>query len=396
VSPEIDVPRARRLALCRAGLLKPEWTGLPSRASGKGKRARDAALAVVRRFGYLQLDTVSIAGARSHAIVLLSRLRGMDPELGESLLRPGEPLFEYWGHEVSWIPLELYPALGFRRRGLRAHPWWGDIIGRYPDLARDIMRRIRDDGPLKSADLEGSDGGGWWKHKPAKKVVLALWSRGDLAVRERKNFLRTFDLTARVIPEDARRPRVSRERGMRELLLKALEGHGWAQTGTLGRTWRFLNLKPEMEARLGELVEAGVATRCTLRDGRRRTAGWIRVEDLELAERLTTLRPRGDRGVILSPFDPVLWDRRRVLDLFGFEQMLEIFKPAPQRKYGYYCLPVLAGERLAGRVDLKAERTAGRLRVLSKRPERGDRVDDVCACDTALATYAEAVRLKLC
>jgi len=97
---------ARRLALARAGLLKPEWTGLPKRATGLKVRARKAAHRIIRRFGYLQLDTVSIAGARSHAIVLLSRLEGFDHELAEALLRPREPLFEYWGHEASWIPKE--------------------------------------------------------------------------------------------------------------------------------------------------------------------------------------------------------------------------------------------------------------------------------------------------
>ena len=114
---------ARRLALARAGLLKPAWTGMPGQAAGRGKRARRAALAVVRRFGYLQLDTVSVAGARSHAIVVASRLEGSDPVLGEELLRPGEPLFEYWGHEASWIPIELYPAFEWRRREYQHHPW---------------------------------------------------------------------------------------------------------------------------------------------------------------------------------------------------------------------------------------------------------------------------------
>ena len=129
---------ARRLALARAGLLKPEWTGFPRSGRGRGARARRAAAAVLARFGYLQLDTVSVAGARSHAIVLLSRLEGFDPELGEELLRPGEPLFEYWGHEASWIPLELYPAFEFRRREFRAHPWWGDLVRAHPDVTRRL------------------------------------------------------------------------------------------------------------------------------------------------------------------------------------------------------------------------------------------------------------------
>ncbi len=119
---DLTIREARRLALAKAGLLKPDWTGFPQRAKGCGKRARDAAAVVIRRFGYLQLDTVSIAGARSHTIVLLSRLEGFDPTLGEELLQPGAPHFEYWGHEASWIPLELYPAFEFRRREFRHEP----------------------------------------------------------------------------------------------------------------------------------------------------------------------------------------------------------------------------------------------------------------------------------
>jgi len=258
------------------------------------------------------------------------------------------------------------------------------------------VNRIRREGPLRSADLEGSDGGGWWKHKPAKKVALALWSRGDLAVRERKNFLRSFDLTSRVIPEEFRRRRVSRERGMRELLLLALSGHGWAQTGTLARTWRFNNLTRELERRMQELADAGEIISCRLQTGGGKSlGGWIRPGDLELAEKLAAARPRSDAGVLLSPFDPVLWDRSRVRLLFGFEQLLEIFKPAPMRKYGYYCLPVLAGETLVGRVDLKAGRARETLTVLHRSLEQPEKPEYKRALDTGLERYARALGLGL-
>ena len=197
----LSIREVRRLALAKAGLLKPDWTGLPSRAAGGGRRARDAVGAILDHFGYLQLDTVSIAGARSHAIVLLSRLDGMDPVLGEELLRPGEAVFEYWGHEASWLPLELYPAFEFRRRAFRRHRWWSDIVGQHPKVARNLRRRIRAEGPLRSIDMEGEGSRGWWNLKTAKRVAAALWSSGELAIRERKNFQRTYDLARRVIPE---------------------------------------------------------------------------------------------------------------------------------------------------------------------------------------------------
>jgi len=390
---------ARRLALARAGLLKPEWTGMPRRASGKGKRARDAAHAIIRRYGYLQLDTVSIAGARSHAIVPMSRVEGFDPGLGERLLRPGAPIFEYWGHEASWIPLELYPAFAFRRREFARHPWWGDLIGEHPEVADGLLRRIRDEGPLRTADMEGPGGRGWWELKTAKKVATALWSRGDLAIRERVNFHRVYDLAERVIPAEVRRRRVSDEEGLETLLLRALAGHGWATTGTLAATWRLANRRKEIAAALDRLAARGeVLPRSLENPGGRATAGWIRPADLELAERLRTVRPRRDRGVLLSPFDPVLWDRGRVRRLFGFDQLLEIFKPASERIYGYYCLPVLAGDRLIARYDLKAEKRKRALRVLSLRFEaagdgRPANARDGEAARTALEKFARGLGL---
>src|SRR5207253_1567447 len=115
-----------------------------------GPTARDTAHAVVERFGYLQLDTISVAGARSHALVLMARLEGMDPSLGERLLVPSAPLFEYWGHAVSWIPLDLYPLFEFRRQRFRRHPWWGDVLTDRRTEAEALLRRTRDEGPFRS------------------------------------------------------------------------------------------------------------------------------------------------------------------------------------------------------------------------------------------------------
>ncbi|MFC2144101.1 winged helix-turn-helix domain-containing protein [Acidobacteriota bacterium] len=394
----IDVRAARRLALCRAGLLKPEWTDMPKRASGRGKRARKAAHRIIQRFGYLQLDTVSITGARSHSIVLHSRLDGFDPAFAEELLQPGQPIFEYWGHEASWIPIELYPTFGFRREDYRHHPWWGDLIGEHPDVAENLRQRIRDEGPLRSLDMEGCGSQGWWDLKVAKKVASGMWSSGELAIRERRNFQRTYDLTERVIPEQWRRETVPKERAIETLALRALAGHGWATTGTTAQTFRLK--QADVTASLGRLVDSNDVVPCNLViDGGRTSRGWIRPADLELAARIEGVRPRHDCGVLLSPFDPVLWDRNRVQQLFGFHQMLEIFKPAEKRIYGYYCLPVLAGERLVARFDLKADRKRGRLGVLSRQfegddPSKPSNTADGEAARSALDRYARAVGLS--
>jgi uncharacterized protein YcaQ len=394
----LSIQAARRLALARAGLLTPEPTRLPRRARGRSPSASAAAHAVIRRFGYLQLDTVSVAGARSHTIVLLSRLQGLDAAVGEELLRPGAPIFEYWGHEASWIPLALYPAFEFRRREFRSHPWWGDLVREHPKVARDLRRRIRDDGPLRSSDMEGRTGKGWWDLGVMKRVASSLWSSGELAIRERRNFQRTYDLAERVIPEELRLRPLPTAEGLETLLLAALDGHGWATTGTLASTWRLKNRKAELVATLRRLEEKGAILACALegRDGSP-TRGWIRPSDRELAARLERARPRRDTGVLLSPFDPLLWDRARVARLFGFDALLEIFKPAPQRVYGYYCLPVLAGEHLVARVDLKADRKREALRVVSAHYENAEAAvakQDRQAARLAVDRYAEALGLR--
>ncbi len=397
----LSLRQARRLALARAGLLKPEWTGLPQRTAGSGSKARVAVHAVIRRFGYLQLDTVSIAGARSHTLVLLARLPGLDPALGEELLVPGAPIFEYWGHEASWIPLDLYPAFEFRRREFQQHPWWGDLLNQHPQVRDDLRCRVREQGPLRSLDMEGRGSRGWWDLKLAKKVATALWSSGEFAVRERRNFQRAYDLAERVIPDHLRRASLPPDEALELLLLRALAGHGWATTGTLAATWRLRNRREELKAACDRLREKRQIVPCALENPEGKPiSGWVQPADLELVARLETLRPRADRGVLLSPFDPLLWDRTRVARLFHFDQLLEIFKPAPQRIYGYYCLPVLAGERLVARFDLKAERKAGRLQVLSCRFEgtgndRPASASDGEAARTALARHAEALGLRV-
>jgi len=400
-SETVDLRSARRLALARAGLLKPEWTGMPRRASGNGVRARKAAWQIIERFGYLQLDTVSIAGARSHAIVLLSRLEGFDPQLAEELLQPGEPIFEYWGHEASWLPIDLYPVMDFRRKEFVKHPWWGDLVGEHPDIADRLRRRIRNEGPLRSLDMDGSGSSGWWDLKTTKRVAAAMWSSGELAIRERRNFQRTYDLSENVIPDYHRGKAVPESNAIERLLLYALQGHGWATTGTLTQTWRLKNRQKQINNALHRLVEKGMVKRCALvQDDGKKTMGWIRPEDLELADRLSRVRPRHDQGVLLSPFDPVLWDRNRVKLLFNFDQVLEIFKPAPKRIYGYYCLPILAGEHLIGRFDLKADRKSGILNVLSWHFEGPDSTKPatsvyVKAARIALNRYAGALGLKI-
>lgn len=404
----LDTRTVRRLAVARAGLLTPEKTGLTRRASGSGVRARQGAWDVLHRFGYLQLDSVSVVGARTHGLVLLSRLDGFQPEVAEALLRPGDPVFEYWGHEACWLPMGLYPAFGWRRRKFQVHPWWGPLLDEHPELADQVLRRVEAEGPLRTQELKrhlgGDDRGGWWGHGRLKKVLSALWSSGDLAVSERRSFHRTYDLAERVIPDTARRKDLGYEESLEVLLIKALDGHGWATRSTLAATWRFRKMWDDVDAALERLRERGEIVPAVFvhkggSEGSGETTGWIRTRDLELADELRRARPRRDTGVLLSPFDPLLWDRDRVMQFFGFEQVLEIYTPAEKRRWGYYCLPILAGEHLVGRVDLKAHRQkkgGGRLEVRAlhferDRPTTADRE----AARTGLERLAGQLGLEL-
>ncbi len=203
-----------------------------------------------------------------------------------------------------------------------------------------------------------------------------------------------------MIPERWRADRLARSDALERLLLLGLQGHGWVTTGTLTQTWRLSNMGESIRAALMRLSEKGAVVACSLSDDSGRCIpGWVRPTDYELAERLRSVRPRKDQGILLSPFDPVLWDRARVRHLFGFHQVLEIYKPAHQRIYGYYCLPVLAGEKLVARVDLKADRKLRKLRVLSYRFESQDAkkraaLRDRTVLSSAVTRHATAIGMQ--
>jgi hypothetical protein len=262
-----------------------------------------------------------------------------------------------------------------------------------------VLARVRGEGPIRSTDLEDvPDRPGSWGRTPTRRVLHALWSSGALAVRERRGFQRFYDLPERVIPESARRVRVPEPMALAELLLRALAAQGWATLTTLARTWRLTSRRPALERGLRRLERQGKVLRCALEDDAGSIPGWVLAGDLELAARLAALRLSGEHGVLLSPFDTLLWDRARVARLFGFDQRLEIYKPERQRRYGYYVLPVLAGDRLVARADLRAERQGGLLHVLSLRFEAGGaRVPavDRAAARTALARLGRGLGLKL-
>jgi uncharacterized protein YcaQ len=333
----------------------------------------------------VQLDSISVV-ERSHRIVLSSRVGAYPRGAVPALLRAGR-LFEYWAHEACLLPIEWWPlcrpAMQNGGRG-----WYGNVLAEHPDVVEHVLEEIRARGPLGSRHFEGSTGGGMWNWKPAKRVLEALWNHGDLVIADRQSFQRLYDLTERVVPKNVLEttPPTEPER-LRTMALAAVRARGALTESGVVEHWRLRGgvkgIRPVTDA----LVAEGVLERLEVDDGGAPV----------LAEAGTELdRPAASTAVLLSPFDNLLWDRPFARRILGFDHLIEVYKPAPQRQYGYYVLPFLRGDRIVGRADLKSERKERRLVVRAFHREAGVRasaaLDD--ALDRALERLARTIGLE--
>jgi uncharacterized protein YcaQ len=342
---------------------------------GFATRARNASAgdveAAIRRLSCVQLDSISTV-ERSHRIVLSSRV-GVYPAGTVSRLLGQGRVFEYWAHEACLLPAEDFPLFRWRMDG-RGH-WDGHerALHDHPEVAERVLEEIRARGPLGSRHFEGEGGGGMWNWKPAKRVLDALWDRGDLSIAGRQGFQRLYDLTERVIPRDVLdAPVPSDGEALRALVLRSVRARGALTESGIAEHWRVPGRTAAMRPHVEALVAEGELRRLRVDDG---GAPVLVPADLPLLE---TVSPA---ATLLSPFDNLLWDRVFAERLFGFKHVMEIYKPAPQRVYGYYVLPLLRGDRIVGRADLKSDRKAGVLRVLAF--HRESRVRDSAALATA-------------
>ncbi|MES2295407.1 MAG: crosslink repair DNA glycosylase YcaQ family protein [Pseudomonadota bacterium] len=351
------VPAARALHLAAQGMLAPR-----RRKADKGEL-----LETIRQMGVLQIDTISVV-ARSPYLVLWSRLGDYDPAWLEQHLAEGA-LFEYWAHEASFVPIEDYGLYRHRMIDPGSMGWkysesW--MRERRADVDA-VLSHIRANGPMRSADFEHSAGGagGWWGWKPEKRSLEVLFTAGALMIARRQNFQRVYDLAERVHPSwsDQQMPDLAQTR--RTLLLKAVKSLGLAKASWTADYFRTKRPHPDPEA----LVREGALLRA-------RVQGWdealyIHPDHAELAQRAAAGKLAPTLTAILSPFDPIVWDRRRALELFGFDYRLECYTPAPKRRHGYFCLPILRRGLLVGRLDAKAHRRDGvfELKALLLEPE---------------------------
>ena len=345
----------------------------------------DEVEAAVRRLSAVQLDSITTV-ERAHRLTLGARIGAYPPDTVSALLRAGR-IFEYWAHEASLIPIELYPHF---RRVMTGRAHWrfhAEAFERHPDLVEPVLERIRDEGPLPSRAFEGKGRGGMWDWKPATIVLEALWDRGDLAIAGRQNFERLYDLTERVIPKrwlDA--PTPDEAETYRALAVEAVRARGALTEAAIREHWRWKGGKAVLHHHLEALVADGILRERAVEDG---GAPFYVLADAAI-----------DGGaappVFLCPFDNVVWDRPLLRRLFGFEHVIEVYKREHERVYGYYVLPLLWGDRIVGRGDLKSDRADGVLRLKAFHREPGVRASKALedAIDKALAKLLRIVRLE--
>ena len=377
--PLIPNARARALFLRRHGV-----AGAPSGPGGNGARGggRGADLAeVIDGLGSVQLDSVTTV-ARAHHMILHARRTAYRPGALTRLHERDRALFEHWTHDASLIPARFFPhwRLKFRRYADPAQTRWRTGTAGTSGAAGEkdfgavldaVRRRIADHGPCSSSDVgadEARSPGGWWDWHPSKAALEHLWRVGEIAVARREGFRKVYDLTERVIPPEHLNVRVAEADTVAWACGAALDRLGFATPGELAAFWDLV-APGEAQAWAARALATGAAVEADVEgaDGRLRRS-LVRPATLEEPAPTVPSRLR-----VLSPFDPALRDRARAERLWGFRYRIEIFVPAAKRRYGYYVFPLLDGDRLAGRIDMRTDRDRDALHVRAMWPEAGVR-----------------------
>jgi len=362
VSERLTLAVARRIALAAQGFTDRAPRGLPDRRHLRR---------VLGRTQLLQIDSVNVF-ERAHYLPLFSRLGPYDKALVDRAAYRDRELFEYWGHEASLLPVAVHPLLRWRMARAEAlEEGWGGplrIMRERPEFVAEVLRRVEQEGPVTAGALHGgaTSGSPWWGWNDTKVALELLFWSGRVATATRRSFERVYDVTERVLPAEVLAvPTPSREDAQRELVRLAARAHGVATERDLRDYFR-LRVE-EARAAVVDLVEAGELLPVAVEGWRQPAYLWVG----------TAVPRRVSASALLSPFDPLVWERSRASRLFGFDYRIEIYTPAAKRVHGYYVLPFLHDERLQARVDLKADRKAGVLRVLAAWLEPGSDPDHI-------------------
>ena len=360
----LDNRTARHLILHLQGLTRP-----PHLAFGKGELA-----SLIAQLGFVQMDSIRWV-ERAHHMTLFARSQAYRPKQLEKLHEKERALFENWTHDASLIPCSFWPYWKhkFRRDEIRLRKKFTDWQGEgFEAHVESLRQRIEQNGLLRARDLEKPKGEKleMWQWHDGKAALEFLWRTGQLAVPKREGFQKTYDLCYRVIPEEHHQGEVSHDEFVDWACRSALDRLGFGSAGDIARYWDLITID-EVKAWLEErgLHEARPVT--VEAHGRAKPREFIARPDIsELIQELPKLP---DRIRALSPFDPVIRDRKRLSWLFGFDYTIEIYVPPEKRRYGYYIFPLLERDKVIGRVDMQAKRAEDRLIVSNLWLERGVR-----------------------
>jgi uncharacterized protein YcaQ len=375
----LSAAQARRVALAAQGFADPRPAAEPG---GRSLRR------VVDRVGLFQIDSVNVL-QRAHYLPLFSRVGPYDTALlDRAAHRAPRRLFEYWGHEASLLPVAMQPLLRWRMARAAEEAWGGvrRVRRERPELVAEVLAAVRERGPIAAGEVQ-EDGrprrtGPWWDWSDVKRAFEWLFWSGQITSARRRGFERLYDLPERVLPRAViATPTPAEEDAQRALVRIAARCLGVASERDLRDYFR-LPLAAA-RARVAELVEAGELWPVAVE-------GWTESAYLDPAARLPR---RVDGRALVGPFDSLLWERSRVERLFDFRYRIEIYVPKPKRVHGYYVLPFLLGDRLVARVDLKADRQAGALRVQAAHAEPDAPPETAAALHEELAAMAAWLEL---
>ncbi|HLY04508.1 MAG TPA: crosslink repair DNA glycosylase YcaQ family protein [Rhizomicrobium sp.] len=377
---------ARRLFLHKHALGKRSSGPLP----------QQDVLSLVRELGFVQLDSINTV-ERAHHVIMFSRASGYERESLSGLHHQGA-LFEHLTHDASLLPIEFYPHWHHRFRNARtpfSHARWQEFETDPKKLLAHVRRRIRKEGALATRAFEDERKGPWWGWGPKKTALEYLFRTGELAIARRDRFEKVYDLAERVIPAELRSARPTRRQTVDWSCREALTRLGF---GTAREIAGFFDLVEIAEARdwtkaalrKKEIVELTL----TAKDGSTHTAFALPSLEAEIV----SLEPAHAPARFLSPFDPSIRDRKRTSRLFGFDYTIEVFVPEKKRRYGYYVMPILEGERFIGRADLKTLRAENRIEVKGLWPEPNvvfdrHRKDAIDAAVAELSRFACQARI---
>lgn len=333
--------------------------------AGSSGHGVNTTFGIINKLGYVQIDTISVV-ARAHHHTLWSRSANYLPEHLD-LLQQNRQIFEYWSHAAAYLPMEDYRFCLPRMKDMSTK-----AVNWYPkakEMTAHVLERIRDEGPLQSKDFEhkAKNNNGWWDWKPAKQALELLFMQGKLMIAQRHNFQKVFDLTERVLPDNIDTSFPSNEEYARYLIARFLKSHGLGNEAEFGYLRK--GMKAAIHRELKHYVEKGEIIPLSIEGKTYYTTG----SHLELLNQRLPKR----RVKILSPFDNLLIQRKRLAFLFDYDYQLECYVPQDKRQFGYFCLPLLWGDQFIGRLDAKADRQHKNLIVqnifIEKKPSQLDR-----------------------